>query len=477
MEENNSSISISLTSEQKQKILDQAASSLCLIKTENLEGLGFFCLIPYLQDKSISQCSQDLNKDKLQPVLITCNSILGLKDLKRGDNVKLIYKNEEKIIIIDESRHIYSNRIFDVTIIELKENEFPENIFLKLDDKIKDFDFDCDLKEYFENDEIYLIYNLNGKEPKYSLDKIKEVNDILIKNYCSNENIPLGSPILNLETFNVIGIHQGKEEKTKYNIGKILFPIYEYNKSKNNLKKIKLYNININDEPKCVLDLISQKFIKDKNELLSQLNENLESAELTEVYKNEVIAKFQSKITKIFDTKKDTNTLLNFISKVRGLPNLVAFIMLRNGISGFAFGQMLYLNGKIDLVKNMFSLEKKDSIGYINNNGIKDEEYVFQVFRPQNFHIYMKIKIDSVYVMCYREEYKVKLLMKIKQKFKDNPIECVGNIITDEEYDEEYFDKGEILIKNKEKVDELFENQKEIIKVYLEELIIYKIDD
>ena len=473
MEENNSSISISLTSEQKQKILDQAASSLCLIKTENLEGLGFFCLIPYLQDKSISQCSQDLDENKFQPVLITCNSIFGFKDLKRGDNVKLIYKNEEKIIIIDESRHIYSNGIFDVTIIELKENEFPENIFLKLDDKINDFDFNSDLKEYFENDEIYLIYYLNGKEPKYSLDKIKEVYNILIK----NENIPLGSPILNLDTFNVIGIHQGKEEKTKYNTGKILFPIYEYNKSKNNLKKIKLYNININDEPKCVLDLISQKFIKDKNELLSQLNEHLESAELTEVYKNEVITKFQSKITKIFDTEKDTNTLLNFISKVRGLPNLVAFIMFRDGINKFTFGQMLYLNGKIDLVKNMFSLEKKDSIGYINNNEIKDEEYFFQVFRPQNFHIYMKIKIDSVYVMCYREEYKVKLLMKIKQKFKDNPIEWVANIITDEEYDEEYFDKGEILIKNKEKVDELFENQKEIIKVYLEELIIYKIDD
>ena len=476
MEENDSSNSISLTSEQKQKILDQAASSLCLIKTENLEGLGFFCFIPYLQDKSISQCSQDLNKDKLQPVLITCNSILGLKDLKRGDNVKLIYKNEEKIIIIDESRHIYSNRIFDVTIIELKENEFPENIFLKLDDKIKDFDFDCDLKEYFENDEIYLIYNLNGKEPKYSLDKIKEVNDILIKNYCSNENIPLGSPILNLETFNVIGIHQGKEEKTKYNTGKILFPIYEYNKSKNNLKKIKLYNININDEPKCVLDLISQKFIKDKKELLSQLNENLESEELTEVYKNEVITKFQSKITKIFDTEKDTNTLLNFISKVRGLPNLVAYIILRDEISGFAFGQMLYLNGKIDLVNNMFNLEKKDSIAYVDN-GIKDEKYVFQAFRPQNFHIFIKIKIDSVYVMCYRKEYKIKLLMKIKQKFKDNPIECVSNIITDEENDKEYYNLDERLIKNKEKVDELFEKQKEIGKLCLEELIVYKIDD
>ena len=93
------------------------------------------------------------------------------------------------------------------------------------------------------------------------------------------------------------------------------------------------------------------------------------------------------------------------------MPNLVAYIILRDEISGFAFGQMLYLNGKIDLVNNMFNLEKKDSIAYVDN-GIKDEEYVFQAFRPQNFHIYMKIKIDSVYVMCYREEYKVKLLMK-----------------------------------------------------------------
>ena len=54
------------------------------------------------------------------------------------------------------------------------------------------------------------------------------------------------------------------------------------------------------------MDLISKKFIKDKNELLSQLNENLETEELTEVYKNEVITKFQSKITKIFDSEKDT---------------------------------------------------------------------------------------------------------------------------------------------------------------------------
>ncbi len=76
MEESDSSSSISLTIEQTQTILDQTTSNLCLIKTENIECYGFFCLIPYLKDKSDSQYSQDLDDDKLQPVLITCNSIL-----------------------------------------------------------------------------------------------------------------------------------------------------------------------------------------------------------------------------------------------------------------------------------------------------------------------------------------------------------------------------------------------------------------
>ena len=83
----------------------------------------------------------------------------------------------------------------------------------------------------------------------------------------------------------------------------------EYLRAEENFKNRKLYNISIDNEPKCVLDLISQKFIKDKNELLSQLNENLESAELTEVYKNEVINKFQSQITKIFLMQKKITIL------------------------------------------------------------------------------------------------------------------------------------------------------------------------
>ena len=284
---------------------------------------------------------------------------------------------------------------------------------------------------------------------------------------------------MNLDTFNVIGIYRGANEKAKHNLSTALYiPIFEYYYSKINYKNIKLYNISIDNEPKCVLDLISQKFIKDKNKLLSQLNNKLELAELTEIYKNEVIKKFQYKITKIFDTKKDNNTLINLMSKVRGLPNLVVFCSFRVETIGIPIQQVVYINGKIDLAKNIFSLEKKDSIAYgIYEEG--DEQFDFQVFEPQNFQIYFKIKIDSLYLMCYREEYLIKFLIKIKQKFKDNEIKSVREHFNfdKEDDDNEYFDVHEKLIKNKEKVDELFEKQNEIENSYLEELMIYKIDE
>ena len=76
-------------------------------------------------------------------------------------------------------------------------------------------------------------------------------------------------------------------------------------------------------------------------------------AELTEIYKNEVIKKFQYKITKIFDTKKDNNTLINLMSKVRGLPNLVVFCSFRVETIGIPIQQVVYINGKIDLAKNI----------------------------------------------------------------------------------------------------------------------------
>ena len=228
MDVSDSKNSFSLTSEQAKTILAQINNSICIIKKEeNSEDSWFFCLIP------------DSDSTKLQPVLITCNSIFGINDLKKGKyNITLFHNNKEKVITIDESRYIYSSEAYDITIIELKKDEFPENVFLILDDSINDIDKEEINKTKNQIQEIYVIYYLNGKEPKYLIDKIKDINDSIIKDYCSNENIPTGSPILNLNTFNVIGIHQGKDKNTKYNAFAIIkIPINEYNKSKTIAKK------------------------------------------------------------------------------------------------------------------------------------------------------------------------------------------------------------------------------------------------
>ena len=307
---------------------------------------------------------------------------------KKGtNNIKLFHKNKDKVITIDKSRYIYSNEIYDITIIELKKDEVPENAFLILDDSINNTDKEEINKTKNQIQQIYAIYYLNGKEPKYLLDKIKDINDSIIKDYCANENIPTGSPILNLNTFNIIGIHQGKDKNTKSNTGKIIIkiPLIEYNKSKAISKKENtelIHDINSGNEPQCILDIISQKFFKDKNELLTALNKHLDLAELTETYKNEVIIKFESKITKIFDTKYDNNTLINFMAKIKGLPNLVAFISLKDKNGENTLKQLIYLNGKIDLVNNIFTFENSDSFGYGDYEPNEDENYSFITFRP-----------------------------------------------------------------------------------------------
>ena len=484
--QNKGGSSVTLTNEQKKTILDQASNSICLIKYEYgyTEGVGFFCLIP------------DSDFARLQPVLITL-----YLNLNENKILKLFYKNQEKIIDIDESRHFYSNRAYCITIIELKNDEFPPEMFLMLDDLINNTGKEDNLNVQYINQDIYLIYHNKEKYPEYSYDKIKEIKDFLIKDYCPNENILSGTPILNLNSFNVIGIHKGKSEKTNSNIGSIIrVPIQEYNKSKEGSTKknenTELLNImKKTDEPKSIIELISQRYLKDKDYLVNKLNEYLIISEVTDDYKNEVVTKFQTNITKVFDTKKDTNTLLNLLSKIKGLPNLIVYIDIGDGTEKGVLKQLFFVNGKIDLVDNIFTFESSDIFGYGNYESNEEEEYGFISFRPQNTQLYLKIKIDCIYIMCYREEVEVKFLLKIKQNFMDNPIVTLsGNDIKleevqgkgdgsgegadegegDEELSEEDFVK---LINGKENIDEIFEKQTKFKNLNIKELVIYKIGD
>ena len=471
---------ITLTSEQKKTILDQVSNSICLIKCGYTQGDGFFCLIP------------DSDFARLQPVLITY--YMSSKESKK---LRLFYKNEEKYIDMAESRHFYSNKAYNITIIELKDDEFPPEIFLMLDDLINNTGKEETLNAQYLNQDIYLIFNQNGNNKEFAYDKVKEIKDFLIIGYCPNDYILAGSPIFNLNSFNVIGIHKGKSGKSDSNIGSIIrIPIIEYNKSKEGLKKENknIESLNIvksTEEPKSIIELLSQKYLKEKDDLENKLNEHLIIFELTDDYKNEVVTKFKKNITKVFDTKTDTNTLLNFLSKVKGLPNLVVYINIGDKTEKGDLKQMFYVNGKIDLVDNTFTFENSDIFGYGNYEPNEDEESGFLTFRPQNTQLYLKIKIDCIYVMCYRKDVEVKFILKIKQNFKDNPILSLSAndikpiegpvaVSGEEEEEENEGNKDEDfekLMNNKENIDEIFEKQTKFKKLYIDELVIYKIDD
>ena len=213
------------------KIIDyQMGNSVCKIINGKIIGTGFICLIPFP------------TIDHPLKVLITCNHVFN--DIRIRNKIKLKFDNNiEKEIILDKERKLYTNDIYDITIIELKDNEFDLNNYLRIDDEL------YKNEEIKENDQIYIIHY--PKEVKYSIGPIiyREENKIGYK--CETEEGSSGAPIFNLNNFNVIGIHRGVGIDKKFNIGEILkLPIndfYQNYKCKNEILitlEINIYDIN-----------------------------------------------------------------------------------------------------------------------------------------------------------------------------------------------------------------------------------------
>lgn len=69
------------------------------------------------------------------PLLIICNHVLDQMSISDGKNINLNYKDVDYSLLIDKSRIVYTNKLEDITIIEIKGND-PINIqiFLEIDD-------------------------------------------------------------------------------------------------------------------------------------------------------------------------------------------------------------------------------------------------------------------------------------------------------------------------------------------------------
>lgn len=265
-----------ITIDKLEIILKQLKKSICYIKGKNKQGTGFFCKIPYPDFFN------------LKPVLITNHHILEENDIKEGSKIKFTLNKDSinKEIIINNKRKIFSNKDFDITIIELNpiEDSIEQDSFLEIDPKLN-----CENPDNeYKRKEVYIIGNI----VEYTHNLLEGV-DSQGKNMTylfSSKPEMSGSPIINLNNFKIIGIHKGDQSNKKCNLGTFLRdPIKLFYSLKN------LNSENLNNQ------------IPIKNENISQIKEFNENKELIKEKPNELKKMKTSKIENNIEKKELSN--------------------------------------------------------------------------------------------------------------------------------------------------------------------------
>ena len=270
---------------EKEKILNQMRNCICKIKlNDGTLGTGFFCKIPFP------------TKSKMLPVLITNNHLINELILEKGKEPIMIYIHDTQkynILYLD-NRIYYTNKEYDVTFIEIKENKDGINNFLELDDNIIENIFEDNTKEndhiYYIRETIYIIQYPEGKlSVSYGLiDKTSTNNRYNFSHLCSTKTGSPGSPILNIANNKVFGIHKQASMKGNYNRGTFLdIPLMEFIKENNIRKNIcnKIIDDNENKEIKENKEVKGNKKTKENKEIKGNkdIQENKDTKENKEI--------------------------------------------------------------------------------------------------------------------------------------------------------------------------------------------------
>ena len=80
--------------------------SICKIKNKKAKGTGFFCYIPNYEIY----------------LMITNNHIIDEEIIKENNSISVTLNNDQNNIYIriDDNRKIYTNKEYDITIIEMR---------------------------------------------------------------------------------------------------------------------------------------------------------------------------------------------------------------------------------------------------------------------------------------------------------------------------------------------------------------------
>ena len=245
-------------------ILEQIKNSICKIY-DGKQGTGFFVKIPF-------------NNIQL-PVLLTNNHIIDENDNinKKIITIYLGNENNGKNIKLDGKRKFYTNKDYDTTIIEIKENSDEIKNFLELDDKL----MEClsmnknEIPEFLKN--IYLNKSWYiWKEIVASIAQPGQISGQYINHKCNTKIGSSGSPILLCDNQKVIGVHFGFSNTLKFNKRiLIIYSIIDFNQKNNKY----IYNKSID-----LLHNNSENLILEKIESINEKINNKEIQKRAEKY-------------------------------------------------------------------------------------------------------------------------------------------------------------------------------------------------
>ena len=182
-----------------EKIFNKEKDSLLKINLKNKnQGFCYICEIPF------QYCFNDLTYS----IIINNNLINDLEDNK----LKIV--NNNKIIEVDLNNEFkFIDEHYNITIIDIKD-KFEINNYFNLKQNI--FEYENDTKETT----IYILYYSEDKKINISFGELKETENKTIFIFLnSKNNFPIGSPIFNSKTKNLIGYYKGYNYEKHYNEG------------------------------------------------------------------------------------------------------------------------------------------------------------------------------------------------------------------------------------------------------------------
>ena len=200
---------LSVNLETTENILKRMKHSICKICTKNGKGTGFFCKIPFP------------DMQHLLTVLITNNHVINESYLNKKSKITISINNDNLLKVIEiGDRIVYTNEIYDITIIQIYQDEDNINEFLEIYDNFNKEGSN----ELYSHSSIYILHYPRGEKVAVSYGILKDIqlyDNYIFRHLCSTEKGSSGCPIISLLDSKVLGLHKGAS-KFNYNEGTFL---------------------------------------------------------------------------------------------------------------------------------------------------------------------------------------------------------------------------------------------------------------